>query len=305
MKKIYTSLLALSSLFTWAQQQTISFEPSEGYQLGTLHQQNGWTVTEGSSGFIQNQVITNEKASQGSYSFKNAFEPSFSDQFFPIFGAVQIFETPKDFSNFTISYDVLVDAQQGSDFEFTLYTTDENDIFVPVAGVGIENRGLIYLIKGENYEFDYAPLQWTPNVWTNVKIEVGSNEIKYYINNTLQSTIANYTQLNIQGFNMLHNNFGNNAYYDNFVITSNNLSVNPFENSTVSVYPNPASDRISIQSPANDNITNVAIFNLSGQQVMATSQSQNIDINSLSTGTYLVKATNAEGKTITRKISKK
>lgn len=306
MKNFYTLSLAFLSPFAFAQQQeTISFETSEGFQLGTIHNQNGWTVTEGSDGFIQNQIITNEKASQGSFSFKNANEPNFGPQFAPILGAVKTFATPKDFSDLTVSYDVLVDQTLGADFEFVLYTVDEDEIFVPVAGVGIENRGMIYLINDENYGFQYATATWTPNQWVNVKIEVKSTEIKYYINNVLQATIANYTQLNIHGFNMLHNNYGHNAYYDNFVITSGGLNVKPFENSSVAVYPNPASEVISLKTAQNIEVNSIEIYNLAGQKVITANQPENIQVSQLSAGTYLLKAKTADGQSVTKKIIKK
>lgn len=70
MKKITFLLFFLS--FIGFSQQTISFEENEGFSLGNLNNQNDWEVTEGSDGVLTNQVISNEHASDGSYSFKNA-----------------------------------------------------------------------------------------------------------------------------------------------------------------------------------------------------------------------------------------
>lgn len=304
MKKIQTLLLALASTTLWAQ-QTVSFEASEGYQIGTLHQQNGWEVTEGSDGFVTNQTVSNEAASTGSYSFKNAYEPSFDWQYFPIFGASKIFDSPKSYNNFTISYDVMATAKLGSDFEFTLFAIDSNEEYVPVAGVGIENQGYIYLIKNIDYGSDRAVPEWTPNQWVNIKIEVTTSEIKYYINNTLEKTIANYTELNIVGFNMLHNNYGNNAFYDNFVITSENLGTKPFEAISYSVYPNPAQDIVSIELPANTTLSGASIYNITGQKVMQTEASQTINVSSLSAGTYFLKGFTTDGASFTKKLIKK
>lgn len=303
MKNIYILLMIISSSLVVAQ-QSISFESSEGYTLGTIHGQNGWEVTEGSNGLIQNQVITNEDASNGTFSFKNAYEPSFDEQWFPIFGAVKTFDTPLDHTNLTVSYDVKASAKNGADFEFVLYSIDANDEFTPVAGVGIENRGYIYTIKNANYGFDYATAEWTPNVWVNIKIEISATEIKYYVNNVLQNTVANFTGLDVLGFNMLHNNYGNDAYYDNFVITSSNLSSNPFENVSVTAYPNPVNDVISIAVPNEVQITQVAVYNITGQEVLTTNQTQNINVSQLASGTYLLKATSANGTTLTKKIIK-
>ncbi|CAM3943403.1 T9SS type A sorting domain-containing protein [Flavobacterium antarcticum] len=303
MKKVYILLMAVASSFSFAQ-ESISFESSEGYALGTLHGQNGWEVTQGSDGLIQNQVITNEQASTGTFSFKNAHEPSFDEQWFPIFGAVKTFATPLDHTNLTFSYDVKASAKNGADFEFVLYSIDADDEFTPVAGVGIENRGYIYLIKNDSYGFDYAEAEWTPNVWVNIKIEISAVEIKYYVNNVLQNTIANFTQLDVLGFNMLHNNYGNDAYYDNFVITSNNLNINPFESNSVAVYPNPATDLISIAGPTDTQISQISIYNVRGQEVLKTNVTQNINVSELTAGTYFLKATSTNGATLTKKIIK-
>lgn len=305
MKKSYFLFLAFVSTMAFAQQTTtISFEASEGYQLGTLHQQNGWEVTEGSDGFIQNQVVTSAKASDGVHAFKNAYEPAFDSQWFPIFGGSKVFEIPAAYQNFTISYDVLATAKQGSDFEFTLFAINADEEYVPVAGVGIENRGMIYLIKDENYDFDYANFGWTENQWVNIKIEVTETEVKYYIDNQLANTIANFTQLDIAGFNMLHNNYGADAYYDNFIITTGTLAARSFNDTVVSVSPNPAQNHLSVILPTNEKVSEVVFYNLTGQQVLSTSQTQNIDVSTLANGTYFLKATTIDGSSFTKKIIK-
>ncbi len=301
MNKLYILAASLLSSLTFAQ-QTISFEASEGFTLGTIHEQNGWEVTEGSDGFVTNQVITDETASEGTFSFKNANEPSFGDQFFPIFGAVKTFDTPADFNNFTISYDVKANIKLGADFEFTLYAIDAEEEFVPVAGIGIENRGFIYMIKDINYGFEYAATEWVLNEWTNIKIEVTATDIKYYVNNNLQGTFPNTTSLNILGFNMLHNNYGGDAFYDNFQITTGSLSTSDFAKQNLALYPNPATNAVSINSESD--ITNVEIFTLNGQKVLESNQPSNIDISVLSKGMYLLKATDDSGNINTSKLLK-
>lgn len=296
-------LMGLTSALTFAQ-QTISFEAAEGFQLGNLNGQNGWEVTEGADGFITNQVITDGHSSNGTYSFKNGDEPGFDFQWFPIFGASKTFEAPLDHTNLTVSYDVKATALNGSDFEFVLYSIDANDEFVPVAGVGIENRGFIYLIKDADYDFDYAEAEWTPNEWVNIKIEVSATEIKYYVDNVLQSTIANFTQLDVLGVNMLHNNYGNDAYYDNLVITNSDLGTTPFGQNSLAVYPNPAKDVVSLALPINTEVKEVVVYNVTGQEVLRTNQTENISISELATGTYFLKATTTNGASLTKKILK-
>lgn len=304
MKNFYVLFASLLSSVTFAQQST-SFEASEGYEQGTIHGQNNWEVTEGSDGILTNQVITDEEASEGSFSFKNAYEPSFNDQWLPIFGASKTFDEPADYTDFTISYDVLVTETNGADFEFVLFSINEDEVYVPVAGVGIENRGYIYLIKDVNYGSDYAEAEWVPNEWINVRVEVSEDEIKYYINDTLQNTIANYTQLNIVGFNMLHNNYGGDGYYDNFVITTGNLNTPSFEANSFAAFPNPANNTISLSVPGSKEASGVAFFNVLGQKSLITNQTQNIDVSSLANGVYMLQVHNTDGTVFSTKVIKK
>lgn len=303
MKNIYVLFASLLSTVAFAQ-LTTSFETSEGYQLGNINNQNNWEVTEGSDGFLTNQVITDEKASNGSFSFKNAFESDYNDQWFPIFGAVKSFAEPISYQNFTLTYDVLVTEKNGSDFELTLFAINEDEDYVPVAGVGIENRGYIYLFKDEFYDFDYAEAEWEENQWINVKIEVTASEIKYYINDELQNTIANFTQLEIAGINMLHNNYGGDGYYDNVVITTGNLGSASYRTDAVAIYPNPAKNNITIAAPAGVEITQVDIYYITGQKVMTVNNNLNIDIATLAEGAYILQAKTTTGTTLTQKVIK-
>ena len=79
MKKFYFLSLALASSLVLSQ-QIISFEADEGFEIGSINNQNGWSVTEGNDGFIENQIITDETASDGSFSFMNGHEPDFNEQ---------------------------------------------------------------------------------------------------------------------------------------------------------------------------------------------------------------------------------
>ena len=193
--------------------------------------------------------MPDEEASDGTYAFKNAYESGFDFQWLPIFGAAKNFDSPKSYEDFTFSYDVLVTETNGADFEVTLYGIDANDDFVPVAGIVMEYQGFIYTIDNINYSAFYIEdATWTPNTWLNVKIEVTASELKYYLNDVLAYTRSNFTSVAILGFNMLHNNYGGNAYYDNFSFESGTLSVDDFEDaSALRIYPNPVANELQIK----------------------------------------------------------
>ncbi|MDN3491977.1 T9SS type A sorting domain-containing protein [Winogradskyella bathintestinalis] len=288
-------------------QETISFETSESYTLGTLNNQNGWEVTEGDDGFIQNQVISDEEATDGTYSFKNSYESSFGAQFAPIFGAAKNFDSPKPFEDFTFSYDVLVTEINGADFEMTLFGIDADDNFVPVAGIAMEYQGLIYTIDDIGYTAAYIEdATWTPNTWLNIKIEVTATELKYYLNDVLAHTRSNFTSVDIVGFNMLHNNYGGDAFYDNFSYENGTLGVNDFANaSALHIYPNPVADELQIKGIQNEQIAQLSVYNLNGQQLIESTSVDALDVSNLVTGVYMLNVVTNDGKTHTEKLLKK
>jgi hypothetical protein len=82
------------------------------------------------------------------------------------------------------------------------------------------------------------------------------------------------------------------------------LSNDAFETSTFKSYPNPVKNILNLSY--NKNISNVAVYNLLGQEVIAKSMNANqsqIDMSHLSNGTYLVKVT-ADNQVKTIKVIK-
>ena len=92
MKYIYYTLCLLAAHTFTNAQETISFVAYEGFTLGTLNEQNGWEVTEGRNGFLTNQIVTDENASHGTYSFKNGDQSEYDPQWMVIFGGSKAFE---------------------------------------------------------------------------------------------------------------------------------------------------------------------------------------------------------------------
>ncbi|MBS4041163.1 MAG: carbohydrate binding domain-containing protein [Flavobacteriales bacterium] len=82
------------------------------------------------------------------------------------------------------------------------------------------------------------------------------------------------------------------VYYDNLYLHKNTvLSVNEFDvNNKVTIYPNPANSIINLN--AKHNIEQVAIFNITGQQILVTQPNiaeTSIDVSNFNSGIYLVK----------------
>lgn len=305
MKKFYFLCLALASSLALSQ-QIISFETDEGFEIGTIHNQNGWTVTEGNDGFIENQIITDETASDGSFSFKNGHEPDFSEQLFPIFGASKLFDETYSNEYFSLSYDIQLTELMGADFEFTIFSMDESEYFYPIAGVGMEYQGNMYVINSIDYDFEMVEgVEWTIDEWYNIRIEINPDEIKYYFNNELVYTGENYNSVEIAGFNMLHNNYGGSAFYDNFLISTENMNVNDLISNSLKVYPNPVKDILNIEIPSNKKIKDIDIFSLTGEKLMHSAAVESLNLNQLSKGIYILKVTTENGQILTQKIIKR
>lgn len=306
MKKLlyYPTFFLLNCISLHAQTQ-ISFEASENYSLGNIHEQNGWEVTEsGSAGIINNQIITSEKASSGTYSFKNGHQIDFDGAWYAIFGASKNFDIPIPSENYSISFDVFLTAANGSNFEFSLYGIENNE-YINVAGIGFESSGNIYHFIDPYYGMDYIDnTTWQTNTWQNIKIELTSDQIKFYLNQNLIKTINNYSQADIYGFNMLHNNFGGDAYYDNIVINSPNLAINDREHKSLSIFPNPVKTTLNLSINTLDDIKNIEVMDLTGKKIIQSNAVSQIKTDTLIKGSYLLKVNYKDGKSLIRKFIK-
>ncbi|GGG54018.1 GEVED domain-containing protein [Epilithonimonas arachidiradicis] len=85
------------------------------------------------------------------------------------------------------------------------------------------------------------------------------------------------------------------------------LGVNDINSKSISYYPNPVKDILTLVS--DKNVTNVSVYNIEGKLVrnfasLDESKVQ-LDLSTLITGTYVVKATTKDGKTKTFKVIKK
>ncbi|NQY66636.1 MAG: T9SS type A sorting domain-containing protein [Flavobacteriales bacterium] len=100
---------------------------------------------------------------------------------------------------------------------------------------------------------------------------------------TVPDTVGNDFQIFIEQIGTM-NTYDSSS--DNFTI-SPTISINsPADDSSLIIYPNPASDILQIKS--NQAIESIRIYNTTGQSVIESKSSSTIDVRILLNGTYLV-----------------
>jgi hypothetical protein len=136
------------------------FEASEGFLLGSLHEQNGWT---GDSEHPEDSTVTDEIAHSGAQAAYVAGQP-----YHPVFG---LGVTSPPLANtgperrLSLSYEaaIRIDATGGPD-----YAVQTIDSVGQVAGTVV-----LFTFTGDVYvDFFDSGLDWTPGQWMELRIEV-------------------------------------------------------------------------------------------------------------------------------------
>jgi serine protease len=70
--------------------------------------------------------------------------------------------------------------------------------------------------------------------------------------------------------------------------TLGNVSISELNGGTFSIYPNPTRDRINLKKSATDNVTSIAILDVSGREVISSSWVESLNVSNLASGIYTV-----------------
>jgi hypothetical protein len=309
MKKLLLSVAFLSATFIGANAQAISFETSEGYTAGTIHNQNGWYVVNGADGQpILYQEVSNLSSSHGTHSLRIAndqvhgWQQGTGGGSNPIIGGIYEFTTAVPHQS--ISFDIFISDVVGEASDYRVSPVNLT-AQAYVSTVYFQYDGAIY-VQGAN--FVELAETWASDTWYNVKIEVTGGQIVYSINDTVvHQEAATANQMgNMEEIRFVHDNYSEAgfAYIDNIRINGATFSVEDFA-SNFSVYPNPATNVINVANSA-DVINNVTITDLNGRTVKQVTVGVNdaqINISDLAQGVYILNAT-SNGKSFTQKIVK-
>ena len=307
MKKI-TLLFLMFLAFTFGNaQQTISFETSEGFALGDINTQNGWTVTGCGPGcFVVNQEVSNEQATNGTLSLKTAVDPAFGGQTGgPIIGGFYDFAAPVPYADAILSYDIFITQQDAnsSDFRFGVAGPDAmGDLFFTYV-IDFDFEGNIKIVDAAGMFENVGT--WAVNTWYNVRAEVTGSNIVYFVDDVQVGTSVLLNDFDFTTFRFVHDNFGGDGFIDNIRINDEELSVSEFAFNAFTHSYNKDLKKLNLESPQST-LASIEIYDVLGKRILnkvLSGNEQSINLSSYTDGVYLARV-NTEAGTRTIKFVK-
>lgn len=297
MTKILFSISAVLSTLIFGQQK-ISFESSEGYNLGSVVGQKEWAVKTDNVPNSNFKVVTG-KASDGN----NSVEVTSTNQYTENF--TFLFKKIPEYNRLSVSADVKLEKLDSSDYYLLSLYYNNNGNYSWAGGFNFMFSGKLYADSDVNFK-DLG--SWIPGQWYNLRIEidhVAEKTIKYYLNNQLVHTsplgpkVVRANDLNFE-----FDNDGSGFIVDNIIIRDmDQMAVSDVSRSQISIYPNPASEFLNIRT--DDKIKSVRIYSATGNLVKTENGHLSIlNIASLPKGNYMVTIETDKGSE-TKKIIKK
>lgn len=280
-----------------AQIQKISFESSEGYAVGNLAGQQGWVAWGGLP--LANAQIVSSLPTDGTKSL-NMLSTGLIQEPCGVEKNITSFVTSSDVE---ISFDYNFGGLNSSSYEIAIYNNALVSDYTASFQIDYQTGMLKYrtatgLVNG--------PLL-AANSWNNLKIIIkqSDNTLQYFSNgNQIYSGVLGANK-NVQAIDFVYDDFGTGFRVDNIQINNlSTLSANEVsKKESISIYPNPAIERLNIQ--AEDKINSITIFDAKGSlikniQENGISNGKVVNISDLLTGVYIIKV-----KTSTSEFSKK
>ena len=295
MKKILFSLIATSAIFYSANAQTkISFEASEGYNAGALNGQATWTAWGDAPNSYTS--LSTAKASDGVRSVKILSDESVLDNY-------GIESTVPGFNKAVISFDINVEALNGSDNFFVVYS-DEYDV---AAALDFDYTGVVQVNDFAEDGMVETTKNYTANKWYNVKIELdfSTHAVKYYVDSVLLHTGTIDSAVTGYGIvDLMTDDYGTSFYVDNIQVKDATLATADVSKKDVfRVYPNPAVDVVNFDVVGKINA--VEVYDAAGKLVKSAKDgAKSLNVSALSKGNYVFKV-QTENASYTKKIIKK
>lgn len=283
MKKTLLSFLAtaLLSISNFGQQK-ISFETSEGYNLGTVVGQKEWTVKTDNVPNNNFKVVTG-KATDGN----NSVEVTTTSQYTGNMSF--LFKKTPEYNRLSVSADVKLEKLNSSDYYMLSLYYNNNGNYSWAGGFNFMYSGKLYADSDVNF-LDLG--SWIPDKWYNLRIEIDhvtEKNVKYYLDNQLVHTSALGPKVvRANDLNFEFDNDGSGFIVDNIIIKDmDQLSVSDISKTQINIFPNPTSDFINIKS--DETIKSVKLYNASGSLVKTKNiEFSRINISNLPKGNYLI-----------------
>ncbi len=297
MTKILFSISAVLSSLIFGQQK-ISFESSEGYNLGTVVGQKEWTVKTDNVPNSNFKVVTG-KASDGNNSVEVTSTSQYTENF------TFLFKKIPEYNRLSVSADVKLEKLDSSDYYLLSLYYNNNGNYSWAGGFKFMFSGKLYADSDVNFK-DLG--SWIPGQWYNLRIEIDhvtEKNVKYYLNNQLVHTSPLGSKVvRANDLNFEFDNDGSGFIVDNIIIKDmDQMAVSDVSRSQISVYPNPASEFLNIRT--DDKIKSVRIYDAIGNLVKTENDHLSIiSIASLPKGNYMVTIETDKGSE-TKKIIKK
>jgi hypothetical protein len=90
-------------------------------------------------------------------------------------------------------------------------------------------------------------------------------------------------------------------YIDDVIITPTTSFFEQLIENRIKIYPNPATDQLSIDLPSNV-IESVSLFSMTGQRLLEESQTNQIDLSGIAQGVYFLQLEHSDGRKYTEKL---
>jgi hypothetical protein len=311
-KTLLFAFIAFGAHLTVNAQNTISFEESEGYTLGTLSGQNGWIVTDGGDANapnVTNVVVSNELGTN-----VMRFPITTSDDPSELWASKLISPGTNTFSITQKVYAEGRDADvNGSDMVIGSSAL-VNGERVLTSGIDFSYDGKKYLLSSYTatdhlYHFQTEVGDYDANTWYIVKLifDLNANTVTYYVNDQNVGSTGLFMGGGVDAITYKHDALTTSHYIDDITVTPGTAGLNNQAVASFTVSPNPSSSIINIESSNNAIVNSIAVTDLNGRVVKSVefagvSKSQ-VNVTDLSAGIYMLNISSDKGVT-TKKIIK-
>ncbi|WP_392437371.1 T9SS type A sorting domain-containing protein [Cruoricaptor ignavus] len=306
--------------------------------------EDNWLVLEDDEGYLPNFLITEEEASHGTQSLKIATHPEYGELWAANMAVYYFLENNLEPEDAVFSTDFQMSDAEDTFYEIEGYayyefTNDEGeedyemetafwfgmlggDIYAQLKIIDFgdgedkrleklkQHRKLKTMNRDEEPEDSLFEIigQYEANKWLNFKTMATDGKLNYYLGGNLVKTVENIlTKRDWTLVKLGHNNAGGTAFIDNAkhgTFAQLGIFEKNFSAAKISVYPNPATDFISVKTE--EVIKLYKIYSADGRKVLEGAKpTGRISVESLAKGSYIFTAKTAGGKMISSKFIKK